>query len=111
VAIGLLLAELITNAGKHAFPDDRPGTVRVSLERSADGFELMLEDDGIGMATGHQEAGLGTTLISRLARQAGGEVTVTSEPGHGTRAMPRLERGTPPRPDQALHRINRALGA
>jgi two-component sensor histidine kinase len=110
VAIGLLVAELVTNAGKHAFPDDRAGTVRVSLERTADGFELLVEDDGIGMPTEQQSAGLGTTLVTRLARQAGGEVTVSSEPGRGTRAMLRLERGKPPRPDQVLHRISRALG-
>ena len=31
IPLGLLITELVTNAYKHAFPSDQPGTIDVSL--------------------------------------------------------------------------------
>ncbi|MBL6454075.1 sensor histidine kinase [Belnapia sp. T6] len=91
MAIGLLVAELVTNAGKHAFPGDRMGTVRVALSERGEGLELVVEDDGVGLAEGGEAGtGLGSILIGRLARQAGGELAIASKPGQGTRVVVRL---------------------
>lgn len=49
VPIGLILNELIVNALKHAFPDGRRGTLRVSLHRQVDGLHLEVSDDGVGL--------------------------------------------------------------
>jgi len=49
VPCGLLVNELISNVLKHAFPEGRKGTVRVTLRRKKDGMlELCVADDGVG---------------------------------------------------------------
>lgn len=90
--IGLLVAELVTNAGKHAFPAERTGSVHVSLKETDGSLELVVEDDGVGMVevASTVENGLGKTLIARLARQVSGQFSITSVPGHGTRAVLRF---------------------
>jgi two-component sensor histidine kinase len=111
MAIGLLTAELITNAGKHAFPGGRTGTVRVSLERHEGVLALAVEDDGAGMADpAGAGTGLGRGLVTGLARQAGGTVEVSSTVGVGTRVVVRLKRGMPPPPNASLQKMGRALG-
>jgi PAS domain S-box-containing protein len=49
VPCGLLTSELITNALKHAFPEDRKGVVRIGLRLREDGYvELRVADNGVG---------------------------------------------------------------
>ncbi len=73
LSIGLIVNELVTNAFKYAFPDDRAGTIRIQLRRVDGIFELAVSDDGIG-ASGEPHSGLGTRLINVLAAQIGGSV-------------------------------------
>jgi len=83
VAIGLVTNELVTNAVKHAFPDDRPGNIDVRFLKSDAGWSLSVSDDGIG-ALPQSKPGLGTSLLEEFARQAGG--TLSIESGSGTLA-------------------------
>ena len=49
IPCGLVLNELITNALRHAFPGDRAVSIRIGLNRAADGLiRLDVADDGIG---------------------------------------------------------------
>ena len=49
--LGLVLNELILNAFKHAFPDNRDGEICISLHKLEDGtIELVVSDNGIGVA-------------------------------------------------------------
>jgi PAS domain S-box-containing protein len=49
IPCGLLLNELISNALKHAFPDNRTGVVRIGLKLGPDGrIEVRVADNGIG---------------------------------------------------------------
>lgn len=94
--VGIVLGELVTNAVKHAFSDDRTGTVRARLKiEGDDGVVLSVEDDGVGLSKepSAEDAGLGTLIIRQLATQFGGTPTYSPRLGGGTVvrvAMPSL---------------------
>ena len=48
-AIALIINELVTNALKHAFPDDMTGTIRVEFRREEADYVLVVADDGVGI--------------------------------------------------------------
>jgi two-component sensor histidine kinase len=73
VAIGIIVNELVTNAFKYAFPDDRAGAVTISLGRSAQGVELRVADNGVGYQLS-ETGGLGSRLVRLFAQQFGGTV-------------------------------------
>ncbi len=83
--IGIIIHELITNAFKYAFPDGRPGTIRVSLaDRRPEGLELRVRDDGVGLPASadlDDPKGFGFTLIRLLSDQLEGRVEVSREGG------------------------------
>ncbi len=87
--IGLVLAEAVTNALKHAFPGARRGTIGVSLAKTARGAVLEVSDDGVGPVGGpgpRGQGGLGLDLMAGLAAQIDGSFSL--EPGEpGTRAV------------------------
>jgi two-component sensor histidine kinase/integral membrane sensor domain MASE1 len=80
VPAGLLLAELITNACKHAFPAGRTGTIRVEVARRTEGKALLVvADDGVGIPAGLTPAGaqtLGLELVTTFAAQLGAELVM-----------------------------------
>jgi two-component sensor histidine kinase len=80
VSLSILVNELVTNALKHAFPDDRAGTIRVSLTKRLGGAELVVEDDGVGTAgSGRSKGtGLGRRLIDTFVRQLDADHEMTS---------------------------------
>jgi len=80
-ALGIVVAEIISNAYLHAFPG-RAGAIRVILERAATGAILTIGDDGVGFVepTSSKRHGLG--LVRRLMEQIDGGVSVVSD--HGT---------------------------
>jgi two-component sensor histidine kinase len=71
--LGLIVNELLTNALKHAFPDNRAGTVRVMLTAGSQ-IVLTVEDDGIGCSADKRD-NLGSQLVRRLVAQLGGTIT------------------------------------
>ena len=80
--LALILSELLTNALTHGLAGRESGRVSVSLAQEGDGFRLQVEDDGPGFTPGkshRNSSGLG--LVSGLARQLGGSLTVTGSPG------------------------------
>ena len=87
VPCGLLVNELVTNAVKHAFPEQRAGHIDVGLVATDDGHcVISVADDGIGLPADvipGVSSSLGMQLIPLLAEQANGEWTVHRE--HGTR--------------------------
>ena len=49
VAIGLIINELLTNALKYAFPNNRKGIVQNSFARHGNEYRLAICDNGIGV--------------------------------------------------------------
>ena len=71
LSAGLIVNELLTNALKYAFGDDRVGHVHVELAQKDKDLVLSVADDGAGCAE-NREAGLGTKLVMLLVAQLGG---------------------------------------
>jgi two-component sensor histidine kinase len=74
VVIGLIVNELVTNAFKYAFPDERGGTVAVRLDALSESeLELVVEDDGKGCPEDAKE-GLGSRIMRLLVQQLRGSI-------------------------------------
>jgi two-component sensor histidine kinase len=77
VSLGVVVAELVTNAMKYAYAPDQAGEVRVGLKRLEPGrLRLEVEDDGPGLpADGAAKGtGLGQKVIAAMARSLGSKV-------------------------------------
>lgn len=80
--IALLVNEVVTNALKYAFPDDRDGSIEVRFERLADDrVRLSIVDDGVGFQEAPDNAGMGSRLIRGMVTQLGGTYTYTGDDG------------------------------
>jgi two-component sensor histidine kinase len=66
--LAMVLNELLTNCFRHAFPDDRAGEIAVRLAEHPHSFELVVEDDGIGLRTANESAGRssGQLVVKRI---------------------------------------------
>jgi len=94
---GLIFTELLTNAFKHGYRDDRSGTIVVDLRLLPDdSCTLTVTDDGVGVPLGvasassifnasvldSQASTLGLRLVQVLTRQLGGTFLLTrKDPG------------------------------
>ncbi len=70
IPCGLVLNEIITNALKHAFPNDRNGSVEVQLRRRWDYVIIRVCDNGIGIqqSTAVDDGGLGMQLVRSIVQ-------------------------------------------
>lgn len=106
---GLVVSNLLSNSLKNTPPG---GKVRVEL-RAVGGVELVVSDTGAGMrgyerdrafdafyraSSARRDAvrgvGLGLTIVRAIVEAHGGEVTLTSDQGVGTRVVVRIPPGT-----------------
>jgi signal transduction histidine kinase len=74
--------ESLANVRKHA----SASTVTCVLAENGDDMELEITDDGRGFAVA-EARGFGIDGMRRRLEELGGELTVTSSPGEGTRVM------------------------
>jgi len=86
VPCALIINELITNSLKHAFPRGEQGRIKLTMDhRPGGGVRLVVADNGTGMPTteGQQmlPKTLGLQLVTDLARQLDGSVTVSNMQG------------------------------
>ena len=85
VNVGLIVNECLTNAAKHAFPN-HSGVLKVDISIDGRNVVITIEDDGPGSAA--NAIGMGSRLITTLARPIGAEFTRQGE--HGTNCVLRL---------------------
>jgi two-component sensor histidine kinase len=85
IVCGQIFSELFSNCIKHAFPDDRSGSIKVTMRRDERGrMELKVVDDGIGLLEGfniHKSATLGMKLVGALTTQLNGEINIDGSCG------------------------------
>lgn len=95
IAAGLIAHELVSNALRHAFPDERTGSLRVGFADGPDGaLHLLVEDDGVGMPAEPRAGAMGLDLVRTLARQLDARVE-TRQDGGGTRVHVLFHRAEP----------------
>ncbi len=88
VPCGLIMNELISNALKHAFPQNRSGNLNIDLRKGTQPgmFVFTVADDGAGLpdeANFAQPASLGLQLVHLLVNQQKGSIEL--DHSHGTR--------------------------
>jgi two-component sensor histidine kinase len=85
VAVALFTVEVLTNIFKHAFPQERPGVIRVTMAETAEGtLRLSIADNGIGFTEGEATKSVGSRLIKTFGLQLGGVSQIRSVAGEGT---------------------------
>jgi two-component system, sensor histidine kinase PdtaS len=95
VILGLIANELVTNSIKHAFGEDG-GLIKVIFNVKDGEGVLVVEDDGRGTGIGDQaKVGMGSQLLSAMARQLGGALEVDTEHRPGTRHVLRFSLAGP----------------
>ncbi|MEA2951745.1 MAG: hypothetical protein QOF19_1573 [Alphaproteobacteria bacterium] len=99
-SLGLIVTELVMNALKHAFPDDKAkGQITVAYDTAGTDWKLSVSDNGVGKPDGvfaQGKSGLGTGIIKALSHQLDAQVeTIASPKGttvsitHATFLMPK----------------------
>ena len=96
-ALGIVVAELVTNSYDHAFPSGK-GAASVSVHRARDGgmATLTISDNGSGFEAKAEGKRHGLGLVHRLIEQVRGTIMVQS--GHGTVWTIRFPQGGLPDP-------------
>jgi two-component sensor histidine kinase len=79
ILVGLIINELVANAGKYAYPDCPGGVIWVRLFQSDKNSILVsVRDEGAGLPPGFDSTTskrLGTRLVNALSKQLGAELT------------------------------------
>lgn len=91
VPCGLIINEILSNAFKHAFPDERKGNIYISIKRTTDRQDsctIEISDDGVGFdykPYNENSDSLGLTLIEMLALQLQGTLSIETSRGTSIR--------------------------
>jgi two-component sensor histidine kinase len=84
ILVGLVLNELVSNAGKYAYPDCPGGSIWVRLVQPDNNSVLVsVRDEGVGLPVGFDPTagkGLGTRLVNALSKQLGAQLTRPMSP-------------------------------
>jgi signal transduction histidine kinase len=105
--VQIALSNLVANAVKFVHPG---GTVQAGVTSDGGSAKFTVQDDGPGISpeeqllifdrfyrgrgAGGEGAGLGLAIARSVARAHGGDVTVQSSPGRGSRFSLEIPRGT-----------------
>lgn len=89
VPLGLIINELLSNALKHAFPDQQKGVISLSLREDVEDLILVIQDNGVGYDPRHiGKDSFGNRLVEALVTQVDGALTTINQ--DGTQVMLRV---------------------
>ncbi|HJV01905.1 MAG TPA: HAMP domain-containing sensor histidine kinase [Burkholderiaceae bacterium] len=110
-ALAQVITNLTLNCVEHAFEPDAEGTIAINVVQDGDWIEMQVVDNGKGIAPdmidkvfdpfvttrrGQGGTGLGLNIVFNLiAKQFGGNITVSSTLGHGASFVLRIPMVTP----------------
>ncbi len=89
VPLTLFIVEVVTNAFRHAYPDNRSGKITIDMTETAGQVSLMIADDGSGYSLVDPSGKMGFELINAFATQLGA-VLETSSDATGTKVSLRF---------------------
>lgn len=84
VPLTLLIVEVVTNAFRHAYPDNRDGSIKIDMSEAAGKVTLSIVDDGAGYSLADPTGKMGFELINAFATQLGAQLDMSSDAA-GTR--------------------------
>jgi len=82
IPTGLIVNELVSNAMKHAFPDDKGGTITVTVEQKKDDVIIKVCDDGVGVPEEFdikKVESMGLEIVNLLTEQLKGSIKVKGD--------------------------------
>lgn len=81
--LALLVAEVITNSCKHAFPDDRTGEINIEAQETSGQLHLQIRDNGVGMPLEQEPdtSSMGHRLITNFVQQLNGTYRFVNDAG------------------------------
>jgi PAS domain S-box-containing protein len=84
IPCGLILTELVSNAFKYAFPDERNGEININFYKKGDVLTLKISDNGVGIPKSLDyttSKTLGLLLVNSLIKQIDGEIDLDTSNG------------------------------
>ncbi|MGA2919059.1 PAS domain S-box protein [Methanoregula sp.] len=84
IPVSLIINEMLSNALKYAFPQDRTGTITIDFRRTGEHYILVVKDDGVGLPGKivlDSIETLGLQLVNSLVAQIQGTLTLQRENG------------------------------
>jgi chemotaxis protein methyltransferase CheR len=83
-SLGLIVTELVMNALKHAFPEEKAdGRITVAYDVAGTNWKLSVSDNGIGKPNGVlplKKSGLGTGIVKALSHQLDAQLATVAGP-------------------------------
>jgi PAS domain S-box-containing protein len=84
IPLGLVMNELLSNALKYAFPNDRVGIIRIDARKTEGRIEITFADNGVGLPEGFDittSQSLGLRLVQILVEQISGTFEIDRTAG------------------------------
>jgi PAS domain S-box-containing protein len=90
IPCGLIINELVSNAFKHAFPDEKSGKIMVHLANKLDRYTIVVKDTGVGFPDDFDldnSPTLGLQLVNDLVNQIDGSYEMLNDGGTAFRLV------------------------
>lgn len=88
VPLAIIIHELVSNAVRHGFPDNRRGSIAIAYSRASDGVSLVVRDSGVGSPS--LVNGDGLALVEGLVAHLGGSISIDAAADAGVGVRVRL---------------------